>query len=71
MLQGQLRVPRVVEQSEGRYLDGRITLQPGDDVVVTVLDSSGETFEVLAAQQYGGADVPLGTLTASGSVRIP
>ena len=49
----------------------RITLVSGDEVTVTVLDDSGEPFEVYASHSVTSYDVKLGTLTGSGSVTMP
>jgi hypothetical protein len=49
----------------------RITLVSGDEVTVTVLDDSGEPFEVYASHSVTSYDVKLGTLTGTGSVTMP
>ena len=48
----------------------RITLVSGDEVTVTVLDDSGEPFEVYASHSVTSY-VKLGTLTGTGSVTMP
>lgn len=49
----------------------RITLQSGDEIVVTILDDGGEPFEIYGSREQTGHDVKLGTLTGTGSVRVP
>jgi hypothetical protein len=49
----------------------RIALVSGDEVTVTVLDASGEPFEVYATGQQTSYDVKLGTLTGTGTLTVP
>ena len=49
----------------------RMTLRPGDEVVVTVLDGSSEPFQVFAGPEPLVQQLQLGTLTGSGSVTVP
>jgi hypothetical protein len=49
----------------------RITLVSGDEITVTVLDDSGEPFEVYASHSLTSYGVKLGTLTGTGSVTMP
>jgi len=55
----------------GWVVGTRIALVSGDEVVVTVVDDADEPFEVYASYQQTSYDVKLGTLTGSGSVRVP
>jgi hypothetical protein len=49
----------------------RIALVSGDEVTVTVLDGSGEPFEVFASWQETSYDVSLGRLTGTGTLIVP
>jgi hypothetical protein len=51
-------------------LSGKTSLQAGDELVVTVLDAADRRFEVVTGYQAGRSHV-LGTLRATGSVRVP
>jgi hypothetical protein len=55
----------------GWVVGTRIALLSGDEVVVTVLDGAGEPFEVYASHEEPSYDLKLGTLTGTGSVRVP
>jgi hypothetical protein len=52
-------------------LAGKLTLQTGDQVTVTVLDSAAEPFEVFAGSQQAQATLKLGALSGSGTVLVP
>ena len=49
----------------------RMTLRPGDEVVVTVLDGSNEPYQVFAGPEPLVQQLQLGTLTGSGTVTVP
>ena len=49
----------------------RMTLRPGDEVTVTVLDGSNEPYQVFAGPQPLVQQLQLGTLTGSGTVTVP
>lgn len=55
----------------GWVVGTRLVLLSGDEVVVTVLDGAGEPFEVYASHEQTGYDLKLGTLTGTGSFRVP
>jgi hypothetical protein len=51
--------------------DEKATLQSGDDIIVTVLDSSDQPFEVWAGSDETQPTISVGTLSGSGSVHVP
>jgi hypothetical protein len=48
-----------------------VTLRSGDEIVVTVLDGTNEPFQVFAGSDPINHELQLGTLTGTGSVRVP
>jgi hypothetical protein len=55
----------------GWRLAGKVTLESGDEVAVTVLDASAESFEVFAGPEQTRPTLKLGVLNGSGTVRVP
>lgn len=55
----------------GWRLARKVTLQPNDEVIVTVLDAGAESFEVFAGTGQTQQTLELGMLAGSGTVRVP
>jgi hypothetical protein len=55
----------------GWRLAGKVTMESGDEVRVTVLDSPSEAFDVFAGTQEWQGTLKLGTLQGSGTLRMP
>lgn len=55
----------------GWRLSGKVTLESGDEVTVTVLDSPSEPFEVFAGSSQTQGTVKLGALSGSGTLQVP
>jgi hypothetical protein len=55
----------------GWRLAGKVTLVSGDEVTVTVLDSEAKPFEVFAGSLQWQGTLKLGTLSGSGTLRVP
>jgi hypothetical protein len=52
-------------------LSGRVTLQDGDEVIVTVLDSGKVPFELVTGSSRDYLSQVIGVLDGTGSVRVP
>ena len=55
----------------GWRLSGKVTLESGDEVTVTVLDSPSEPFEVFAGSSQTQGTLRLGALSGSGTLQVP
>lgn len=55
----------------GWQLSGKVTLESGDEVTVTVLDSPSEPFEVFAGSSQTQGTLKLGALSGSGTLQVP
>jgi hypothetical protein len=53
------------------HLSDPTSLEPGDEVRVTVLDQGADPYEVLMGGKFFVREGPLGTLRGSGSVTVP